>query len=52
MNNVMKLSKEHKDALTKALKETGNLPQSGGKVLLNITPEGKVGTVEINIVKR
>ncbi len=51
MNNVMKLSKEHKDALTKALKETGNLPSDVRQVLLHITPEGKVGTLEIKITK-
>lgn len=48
----MKLTDEHKKVLTEALRDTNNLPPAQGKVTLNITPEGKVSAVEINIVKR
>lgn len=52
MNEVMKLTERDKRTLEKALKDTDNMPVAQGKVLINITPEGKVGTVEINYTKR
>jgi hypothetical protein len=47
----MKLSDEDKKVLTEALRKTNNLPPMQGKVILNISPEGKVSTVELNIVR-
>lgn len=52
MNDVMKLSDEDKRILREALKKTNNLPPAQGRVTMDISPEGKVVTVEINIKKR
>jgi hypothetical protein len=52
MKEEMKLTDKDKAILGKALKETNNLPPSQGKVTLNISPEGKVVTVEINVIRR
>lgn len=48
----MKLSDEHKQVLRKALRDTNNLPPSQGQVILNISAEGKVGSVEIKFMKK
>ncbi|MCK5606709.1 hypothetical protein KAR91_32705 [Candidatus Pacearchaeota archaeon] len=48
----MKLSEEEKKILTRALKETNNLPPAQGKVILNVSPEGKVSTAEIRILRK
>jgi hypothetical protein len=52
LKEKMKLTDEHKRDLTDALRKTGNLPPSQGRVTLNVSPEGKVSSVEINIVRR
>jgi hypothetical protein len=48
----MKLSSDDKDALREALKRTGNLPPAQGQVTLNISPESKVVSVEIKILRK
>ena len=52
MNYTVKLSDEEKKLLTEALRKTNNLPPSQGKVTLNVSPEGKVSTVEIHTIRR
>ena len=52
LKGKMKLTDADKATLTKALKDTGNLPPTQGSVTLNISPEGKVSTVEFNFVKK
>ncbi|MCK5611433.1 hypothetical protein KAR91_56710 [Candidatus Pacearchaeota archaeon] len=52
MNDTNKMSSEDKKVLEEALRKTNNLPPAQGQVTLNISPENKVVSVEINIVKR
>ena len=52
MNGTMKLSSEDKKVLEAALRKTNNLPPAQGRVTIDISPEGKVVAVEINIKKR
>ena len=52
MKEKMKLTDDNKKDLTEVLKKTNNLPPAQGKVTLNISPEGKVVSVEINVVRR
>lgn len=51
MKEGMKLLKEEKQELTKILKKTNCLPPTQGKVILNISPEGSVSTVEVRFMK-
>jgi hypothetical protein len=52
MKEAMKLSDNDKRVLRQALKETNNLPPAQGQVVLNISPEGNIGSVEIKIMKK
>lgn len=46
------LTKEDKEAIQQALESAGCLPVSQGKVLINISPERKVSSVDVTMTKR
>jgi len=47
-----KIRKEDKDGLCRILSSMGCLPSAQGKVILNISPEKTISSIEVNVTFR